>query len=105
MVLMLLLTQSYLELQRYRGEGWYRGVKLDLKTANASDSAAIQARERAQIRCDVKVDFVTGNTGNKTLSIRKVVFPGYGYRVDDIDFIVDKIDLFNRYDLGISSYK
>lgn len=64
--------------------GWYRGVKFDLKTANASDSAAIQARERAQIRCDVKVDFVTGNTGNKTLSIRKVVFPGYGYRNDDI---------------------
>ena len=63
--------------------GWYRGVKFDLKTANASDSAAIQARERAQIRCDVKVDFVSGNTGNKTLSIRKVVFPGYGYRVDD----------------------
>ena len=63
--------------------GWYRGVKFDLKTANASDSAAIQARERAQIRCDIKVDFVSGNTGNKTLSIRKVVFPGYGYRVDD----------------------
>jgi len=63
--------------------GWYRGVKFDLKTALSSDSAAIQARVRAQIRCDVKVDFVTGSTGDKTLSIRKVVFPGYGYRVGD----------------------
>jgi len=63
--------------------GWYRGVKFDLKTANSSDSAAIQARTRAQIRCDVKVDFVFGTTGNKTLTIRKVVFPGYGFSVGD----------------------
>ena len=63
--------------------GWYRGVKFDLKTANSSDSAAIQARTRAQIRCDVKVDFAFGTTGNKTLTIRKVVFPGYGFRVGD----------------------
>lgn len=63
--------------------GWYRGVRFDLKTANSSDSAAIQARERAQIRCDVKVDFVSGSSGDKTLSIRKVVFPGYGFSVGD----------------------
>ena len=63
--------------------GWYRGVKFDLKTANSSDSAAIQARTRAQIRCDVKVDFAFGTTGNKTLTIRKVVFPGYGFSVGD----------------------
>ena len=63
--------------------GWYRGVKFDLKTANSSDSAAIQARTRSQIRCDVKVDFAFGTTGNKTLTIRKVVFPGYGFSVGD----------------------
>ena len=63
--------------------GWYRGVKFDLKTANSSDSAVIQARTRAQIRCDVKVDFASGSTGNKTLTIRKVVFPGYGFSVGD----------------------
>lgn len=63
-------------------DGWYRGVEFEIKDVEtATSSAAVQARHRPKIRLDVKVG--PGDGGNKTITVLKVVFPGYGYVVGD----------------------
>ena len=63
--------------------GWYRGVEFEIKDVEtATSSAAVQARTRPKVRLDIRVDLAAGAT-NKTVTVLKVVFPGYGYVVGD----------------------
>lgn len=63
--------------------GWYRGVEFEIKDVESTtSSSAVQARHRPKIRVDIKVDTPVGES-NKTLTLVKVVFPGYGYVVGD----------------------
>lgn len=64
-------------------DGWYRGVEFEIKDVESvTSSAAVQARHRPKIRLDLKVSTPAGES-NKTVTVLKVVFPGYGYVVGD----------------------
>ena len=63
--------------------GWYRGVEFEIKDVEtATSSAAVQARTRPKVRLDIRVDQASG-ASNKSVTVLKVVFPGYGYVVGD----------------------
>lgn len=64
-------------------DGWYRGVEFEIKDVEtATSSAEVQARTRPKIRLDLKIETPSGSS-NKTVTVLKVVFPGYGYVVGD----------------------
>lgn len=63
--------------------GWYRGVEFEIKDVEtATSSAEVQARTRPKVRLDIKVDTAVGDS-NQSVTVLKVVFPGYGYVVGD----------------------
>ena len=63
--------------------GWYRGVEFEIKDVESTNSsAAIQARTRPKVRLDIRVDLPSGES-NKTITVLKVVFPGFGFVVGD----------------------
>lgn len=64
-------------------DGWYRGVEFEIKDVETTNSnAAVQARTRPKVRLDLKVGTPSGGA-NKTVTVLKVVFPGYGFVVGD----------------------